>query len=160
MTNSEKALYYCNIHTNLFSQQACSNCNRGMCYTCIENHNSVCPECLKGFHQHSSDYQDKKQLLWIVGSGVLASLLSIVYAYFANGQIEVNGYSFKVLAIAFLLGASFTATHYLMGETDFMEKIKSTPFIGMQLGLLVLAFIMFTGSSLIYFAYKMLKARK
>lgn len=159
MTDSDKALYYCYTHTNLFSQRECSRCNLGMCHTCLQNHSTICPNCLKGKRQSSIGHKYKKQLLWSLGSGLVGAVLFMLYTYYGNGLIELNRDFFKGLAITFLFGVNFTAAHYFLEDNDFIERIKSFPFFGFQLALLVLIFIFLTGIPIIYFVYKMIKQR-
>jgi hypothetical protein len=158
MTDLDKSHYYCHTHSNLFSQQTCEICYRGMCHTCIQNNESICPSCLKKSYFGSTYQQNKKNLIWIRGSGLIGRVLFLLYSGYGTSVELTNNFN-KGAFMAFLGGANFTATHYFLEDNDFIEKVKNFPFFGFQLSVVVLIFIFVTGIPILYFIYKIVKQR-
>lgn len=154
MKDENKTIYYCHTHPNLFLQQLCKVCNKGMCYTCINNDTTICPKCLKVSYLGSKTYAYKKELISMFGTGLIMLSIFFAFTYFSN----INIYESLVdYLLVFLFGLSVTGTHYLLRDTDFMGDIRKVPFIGFKLTLIVLGLIFVTGIPIIYFLYKLFK---
>jgi len=153
MKDTDKALYYCHTHPNLFLQQHCKVCRKGMCRTCIDYNSTTCTECLRESYIGSKTYAYKKELAWMMVSGIFTLALFFTYTYVSN--IDIYDSSLDYLLV-FLFGLSITGTHYLLRDTDFMGDIRKVPFIGFKLSIIVLLLIFVTGIPIIYFLYKLL----
>jgi hypothetical protein len=148
MKDTDKARYFCYTHPNLFSQKRCSSCGGGMCYTCINKHETLCSDCQRSIYRVSDAYAYKKEGLWMLGTGVLTLSLFLAYYHITETQII---YSQTDVLLAFLFGSNVIASYYFLSKTTIVKEVNKVPFIGFKLALIVLVLIFITGLPLLYF---------
>lgn len=158
MGTNEKALYFCNAHPNLFLQKDCIHCNRGLCHTCIASYGVICPACSKNAHTNSSTYAYKRQLFWMLGSGMLTLAFFLFFFYYQTEVITITDSFYVEVILAFLFGANFTAANYFLETNSIIEKMKKIPILGFKLSVVALIFIFITGIPVLYFLYKLIKS--
>lgn len=160
LRDTEKALYFCNAHPNLFSQQNCNRCSRWMCHTCVHNNSTICADCLNSSFLGSETHATKEQSKHILISGLITLTIFLVINYFDKNGFEIDSAFYFNSLIAFLFGLSITCTHCMMRDTDFMEEIRKIPFIGFKLALFILLLIFISGIPILYFLYKLFKVKR
>ncbi len=148
--HNTKALYFCHTHPNLFLQKKCKGCHRGMCHTCINNHNDYCQSCLKSFFKGSSLHQNQKQVLRMFVSGIFLSLIVFGYQMLKLQPIKVN-----YLILGFCLGVSLMSMYYIMRQTNIYAEVSKVPFIGGKLAIVLLILTTVSGGPFLYFIYKL-----
>lgn len=152
MSNTEKARFFCHTHTNLFLQKHCKQCGRGMCHTCLHNNNTFCPSCIKEFYLSSEAHANKKEILWMLGAGILVYSIFISLQFHENNTNYPDFYSESFLA--FFLGTSLCGTYFFIRDHEIMSTIRKVPFIGFKLSIIVLIIIIITGIPIFFQLYK------
>lgn len=151
--HNQKALDFCHTHPNLFLQQHCKNCKRGMCHTCIHNNRDYCTECLSDFKRLGSSHEDKKQILTALILAISTSFLVSISLFYSNYTIQNSPITESVL-ITFFATLSIVSCYYLFQESDIFSSINKIPFIGFKLSMLLLIFLIISGLPILYLFYK------
>ena len=148
-----KALYFCHTHSNLFSQKNCNVCGRGMCHTCIHRNSNCCPSCIKDLKKSKQGYLLKNEVLITIGIALLASLIFHYYQFHHTDKLY-NSFEFLPdLSLVFLYSLSAVGSVYMMRTHSFIDDIKSIPFIGFKLALIVLLLTIASCIPVLYILY-------
>ncbi|WP_353780162.1 hypothetical protein [Winogradskyella sp. 3972H.M.0a.05] len=150
---NEKALYFCHTHPNLFLQKHCAGCGRGMCHTCIHHDERLCPSCNKELYRSSSHYENKNRVIRALGFAVIVSLAVPAYYLYYQYSMDNNEFAANYFLV-FLIGFSLAGMHYMMQDTTFIQDIRSIPFIGFKLGIIVLILLIVSGVPIFFLLYK------
>lgn len=146
---NEKALYFCHTHPNLFLQQQCKACKRGMCHTCIHNNKDYCESCAKSLFKSSRQYEHLTEVKQMLIAGIIVFGITSFYTYSAGPPID----TFE-LFLGFYFGITIMAIYFVLSKTDVFSTITKIPFIGWKLAIILLALTAVTGGPLLYFIYK------
>ncbi|WP_299274043.1 hypothetical protein [uncultured Psychroserpens sp.] len=147
--HNTKAQFFCHTHPNLFLQKRCKGCRRGMCHTCINQHNDYCSSCLRQSFKLSSAYENQRQIIRMVCSGIIVGLIVLAYQLFVSKIIN-----YPYLLLGFGIGISIMSMYYIMGRTDVFSEISKIPFIGGKLAMATLVLTAISGGPILYFLYK------
>lgn len=154
MTPEEKAKYFCHTHPNLFSQQACNNCLRGMCYTCISLDEKLCPDCTNHTYKTGDFYKNLIEVRNIVLGGLMIALGYHIIQVLNTHEIYSDLSFLPNVFIALFYGLSVTGAFFLFNGTDILSEINKVPFFGFKLMLLVAVATVFLGLPVFYLLYK------
>ncbi|WP_299762163.1 hypothetical protein [uncultured Dokdonia sp.] len=154
MNEQEKEAYFCHTHTNLFSQKKCNECYRGMCYTCLNMDENICPSC-RNYSYKQGDFYKNKRL--VIGMLIIAGvILALVHAYQYNTNVYVydNAAFIGVLGIVLFYTISVGFSYFLFEDTDILSEIRKVPFLGFKLMIATLIVTIIIGLPVFYFLNK------
>ena len=156
MNSTDKALYFCHTHTNLFLQQLCMGCRRGMCHTCIHHHPTLCASCLKNNFLGAAKNPYKKEFGWMLIGGIIALIIYLVIDYSSTNEnyFTINVYLDSL--VAFLFGSCIVATRYMLRDKDFLSEALEIPFVGFKVSIVLFVFLFISGFPILYILYKYL----
>lgn len=154
MTEEEKQHYFCHTHHNLFSQKNCHSCNRGMCYTCLHHNPTTCPDCLKTNFLTSDHYKNQKEISYILGIGLGATLIFHVYQWYSINNIYDTIHFLENLLVVLGISLSAISAYYMYSEVTLIKDVQKIPFIGSKLALLMIVISLVIGIPMLYLVYK------
>lgn len=87
-------------------------------------------------------------------SGILLLILFCTYNYFARGYDFADPKFQRDILMSFLYGISICGAYYILTVTTFFEDVKSVPFIGWKLALILLILTVVLCIPVFYFLSK------